>query len=85
MNDYVIRMSADELRPANAFWSLMLYDSASGFFIPNDQNKYNVGQNAGMQLNAEGGIEIHIAAQQPAGVPAENWLPVSRQDEAGRP
>ena len=27
-----------------------------------------------------GGIEIHIAAEQPEGVPAENWLPVNRED-----
>lgn len=82
MNDYVIRMSAGELPPANAFWSLTLYDSENGFFIPNDQRKYSVGENAGMQLKAEGGIDIHVAAQQPEGVPAENWLPVTRQDEA---
>jgi hypothetical protein len=85
MNDYVILMSAEKLRPANACWSLMLYDSASGFSIPNDQNKYTVGENAGTQLNAGGSVEIHIAAQQPEGVPAENWLSVNRQEEAGRP
>jgi hypothetical protein len=33
-----------------------------------------------MKLNADGGIEIHIAAEQPEGVPAENWLPISRED-----
>jgi hypothetical protein len=33
-----------------------------------------------MKLNADGGIEIHIAAEQPAGVPAENWLPINRED-----
>jgi hypothetical protein len=34
-----------------------------------------------MTLDAEGGIEIHVAAKQPDGVPAENWLPINRQDE----
>jgi hypothetical protein len=33
-----------------------------------------------MKLNASGGIEIHIAAEQPAGVPAANWLPITRED-----
>jgi len=33
-----------------------------------------------MKLNASGGIEIHIAAKQPKGVPAENWLPITRED-----
>ena len=46
----------------------------------NDSRKYSVGENAGMKLNAEGGIEIHVAARKPDGVPPENWLPVNRGD-----
>jgi len=80
-NDYVIRMSKDELPPANAFWSLTLYDLQNGFFIPNDRKKYSVGENAGMQLNAEGGIDIYVAEKQPEGTPEENWLPINRKDE----
>jgi hypothetical protein len=34
-----------------------------------------------MKLNMDGGIEIYIAAKQPKGVPAENWLPINREDE----
>jgi hypothetical protein len=80
MNDYVIRMSRDELPPAGAFWSLTLYDLKDGFFIPNDRKKYSVGENAGMKLNEDGGIEIYIAAEKPEGVPEENWLPIERKD-----
>jgi hypothetical protein len=64
-HDYVIRMSKDELPPAQAFWSATLYDLENGFFIPNDRKKYSVGENAGMKLNADGGIEIYVAAEQP--------------------
>jgi hypothetical protein len=81
MNDYVIRMTKDQLPPAKAFWSATLYDYQNGFFIPNDQKKYSVGENAGFKLNKDGGIEIYIAAQKPKGVPEENWLPVNRKDE----
>jgi len=80
-HDYVIRMTKDELPPAGAFWSLTLYDMKNGFFIPNDRKKYSVGENAGMNPNADGGIEIYVAARKPEGVPAENWLPINRQDE----
>ena len=80
MNDYVIRMAPDAMPPATAFWSLTLYDNANGFFMPNDHKKYSVGGNAGMKLDADGGIAIHIAAEQPAGVPEENWLPLVRGD-----
>ncbi|UCE71546.1 MAG: DUF1254 domain-containing protein [Nitrospiraceae bacterium] len=81
MNDYVISMKKDELPPARAFWSLTLYDMQNGFFIPNERKKYSVGENAGMKLNDEGGIDIYVAAGKPEGVPSENWLPINRKDE----
>jgi hypothetical protein len=80
MHDYVIRMTKEELPPAGPFWSLTLYDLDQGFFIPNDRKKYSVGENAGMKLNEDGGIEIYIAAEKPEGVPEENWLPIERRD-----
>lgn len=79
-NDYVIRMAADELPPAKAFWSFTLYDTENGFFMPNDRKKYSVGENGGMKLNEDGGIAIYIAAERPKGVPEENWLPLKRGD-----
>jgi hypothetical protein len=79
-HDYVIRMAADELPPAEAFWSFTHYDTENGFFMPNDRKKYSVGENGGMKLNDDGGIEIYIAAEQPEGVPEENWLPLNRGD-----
>jgi hypothetical protein len=79
-NDYVLKMSKDDLPPATAFWSLTLYDLKNGFFIPNDRKKYSVGENAGFKLDADGGIEIYISAKQPKGVPDENWLPINRKD-----
>jgi len=81
MHDYVIRMSAEELPPAQAFWSITLYDLNNGFFIPNERKKYSVGENGGMKLNDQGGIEIYIAANKPESVPEENWLPIKQQDE----
>ncbi|MDH4245250.1 MAG: DUF1214 domain-containing protein [Nitrospira sp.] len=82
MHDYVIRMAAKDLPPAKTFWSVTLYDLKNGFFIPNERKKYSVGENAGMKLNKDGGIEIYIAADKPEGVPEENWLPIERKDEA---
>ncbi len=81
LNDYAIRMSKEDLPPAQAFWSLTLYDMQNGFFIPNDHKKYSVGENAGMKLNDEGGIEIYVAAEKPEGAPEESWLPINRKDE----
>jgi hypothetical protein len=79
-HDYVIRMAADELPPTEVFWSFTLYDMENGFFMPNDRKKYSVGENGGMKLNEDGGIEIYVAAEKPDGVAAENWLPLKRGD-----
>ena len=80
MHEYEIVMAAEDMPPAKAFWSLTLYDTGNGFFIPNDRFKYSVGENAGFQLDEDGGIRIVIAAEQPAGVPEKNWLPINRED-----
>jgi hypothetical protein len=79
-SDYEIVMTADAMPPARAFWSVTLYDTENGFFIPNDRKKYSVGENAGYKLDKDGGIRIVIAAEQPEGVPEENWLPIERRD-----
>ena len=60
--------------------SATLHDTEQGYFIPNKEKKYSVGENAGMKLDDSGGISIYIAAEQTAGVPKENWLPVNRED-----
>ncbi|MCP4258337.1 MAG: DUF1254 domain-containing protein [Planctomycetes bacterium] len=80
-NDYVIRMSGDEMPPSKAFWSMTLYDSANGFFIPNDRKKYSVGENGGMKLNTDGSIDVYVSSEKPEGIPEENWLPINRKDE----
>jgi hypothetical protein len=81
LHDYVIHMPKAALPPAGAFWSLTLYDSENGFFIPNDRKKYSVGENAGMKLNDDGGIDVYVSAGKPDGIPEENWLPIQRKDE----
>ena len=53
MHDYVIRMDANSLPPANAFWSLTLYDTENGFFIPNDFQKHSIGENVGMKFSKD--------------------------------
>jgi hypothetical protein len=39
-----------------------------------------VGENAGFQLDEGGGIRIVTAAEQPDGMPDDNWLPINRED-----
>jgi hypothetical protein len=79
-HDYIIKMTAAEMPPAKAFWSITLYDTDNGFFIPNEQKKYSVGLNGGMELDEDGGITIAIAAEKPEGIAEDNWLPIERSD-----
>jgi hypothetical protein len=80
MNDYIIPMPKDAIPPALAFWSLTLYDGRDGYFIPNEQKKYSVGENTGMKLAKDGSINIYISEKKPEDVPEENWLPIIRMD-----
>ena len=80
LNDYSLKMSKENLPPAGAFWSFTLYDGIEYLFIPNAENKYSVGENAGMQLDKDGGITIYMSEKLPEGTPKENWLPINRED-----
>lgn len=78
---YIIHMTKEQLPPVKAFWSATLYDAEKGLFIPNEYNKYSVGENGGMKLDDMGGIEIHIAPTKPVDVAKENWLPSGEKDQ----
>jgi hypothetical protein len=64
---------------------LTLYDSQNGFFIPNDEKKYSVGENAGMKLDEEGGIEIYVAAEKPEAVTPTPFLRQIHRQSYSRP
>src|SRR5581483_1016922 len=75
---YVLTFPAGDLPQADRFWSLTAYTPNSIELIPNDSDKYEVASyTPGLQYNADGSLSIYMSQQQPAGVPAANWLPVS--------
>ena len=49
------------------------------FFIPKDQKKYSVGENAEMRSNADGRIEM--GTRTPEGVAEDDGLPITRENE----
>ena len=72
-HDYVIRMSKDEMPPANAFWSLTLYDE-HGFLVESPIGRYTIGDRDELQYNGDGSLEILIQNEAPQrGL--SNWLP----------
>lgn len=70
---YRLRFAPGELPPAQAFWSVTLYD-ADRFLHPNALGRHAIGDRTpGLRLEADGALEIDFSHQPPAD--ARNWLP----------
>lgn len=70
---YRMRFEAASLPPADAFWSVTLYD-ADRFLYPNEIGRHAIGDRTpGLRLEADGSLEIDFAHRRPADV--RNWLP----------
>jgi hypothetical protein len=72
-NDYVLHFDGGELPPAQAFWSLTLYD-AEGFQVANELNRFAIGDRDALAHNADGSLDLEIQHTEPARG-TSNWLP----------
>jgi hypothetical protein len=76
-HEYVIHFDKDQLPPAQAFWSLTMYDP-DFFFVPNPINRYELSQRNQLIANPDGSLDLYLQAGSP-GTPQEaNWLPAPR-------
>lgn len=73
-NKYVIRFEKDKLPPANAFWSLTMYNS-SGFFVANELDRFTLGNRSDLDFNPDGSLEIYFQKDKPSEDKVKNWLP----------
>lgn len=72
--NYVLHLSADQIPPVNAFWSLTAYNEE--FYLPeNSINRFAVGSRDDLVFNEDGSLDIYIQRDVPEGVPKANWLP----------
>lgn len=71
---YALRFAADELPPADAFWSLTMYD-AEGFQVPNPLNRFAIGDRDRLVYREDGSLEILIQHESPGIEWESNWLP----------
>ncbi|MGH6625667.1 MAG: DUF1254 domain-containing protein [Burkholderiaceae bacterium] len=70
---YRLRFAADQMPPAEAFWSVTLYD-ADRFLYRNEFGRHSIGdRTSGLRLAADGSLTISFAHQAPAD--SANWLP----------
>ena len=63
--------------PAEAFWSLTIYDT-DFFFVPNAINRYELGQRNSFITNSDGSVDIYIQAASPGKAKEANWLPAPK-------
>ena len=71
---YVMRFPKGQLPPANAFWSLTMYN-AEYFFVDNPLNRYNLSSRNALKPNADGSTDLYIQKDSPGSDKASNWLP----------
>ena len=79
--DYKYRMTMPADAPAEAFWSLTMYDAKDLYMVENEINRYAVSTNRPQELtyNADGTLTVCIQNQKPTESNC-NWLPAPEDD-----
>ncbi len=76
-NRYVLHFDKGQTPPANAFWSVTMYD-ADYFFVDNPLNRYTVSPRNALKYNPDGSLDIFIQHDSPGAGRESNWLPAPR-------
>jgi hypothetical protein len=76
-NKYVLHFDKGKTPPANAFWSITMYDK-DGFQIPNPINRFAIGDRDKLAFNADGSLDIYVQAESPGPDKESNWLPAPK-------
>ncbi len=71
--NYVLNVPADA--PAEAFWSMTVYDVDTRCIIRNEQKIADRSSRMDIMENQDGSITIYIGPDKPAGDKAKNWIP----------
>ncbi len=74
---YVIHFKKGQMPPAEAFWSLTMYDT-DFFFVPNAINRYDLAQRDKLVTNPDGSVDLYIQAGTPGKDKQANWLPAPK-------
>ncbi len=78
-NPYVLRFAKNEIPPANAFWSVTLYDK-DGFPTTNELNRNAIGDRDALQFSSDGSLDLYIQHDSPGAGKESNWLPAPAGD-----
>ena len=78
-NRYVIHFDKGQTPPANAFWSLTMYNAKS-FFVENPINRYDIAAWMPLNYNEDGSLDIYVQKDSPGNDKEANWLPAAAAD-----
>jgi hypothetical protein len=77
-NKYTLHFDKGSLPPANAFWSVTLYD-VEGFQVPNSLNRFAVSSWMPFKYNADGSLDLYFQNENPGADKETNWLPAPKE------
>jgi hypothetical protein len=77
---YALRFAPDQFPPANAFWSVTMYELPSSLLAANPINRYliNSPMLPTLKKDADGGLTIYIQNESPGKDKEANWLPAPK-------
>ena len=73
-NNYVLHFPAGQTPPANAFWSVTMYDP-DFFLVDNRLNRYALSSWNDLTTNPDGSLDIYVQRTSPGSDKESNWLP----------
>jgi hypothetical protein len=73
---YTLRFEKDRLPPAEAFWSVTMYDGKTQLLVENPINRYLINSSMLPQLtrDADGGLTLYVQHPSPGAAQESNWL-----------
>jgi hypothetical protein len=76
-HDYTLHFDKGALPPADAFWSLTMYDGKNKLLVANPLNRYLINSRMlpDLKLDNEGGLTLYVQNKAPAKDLQSNWLP----------
>jgi len=75
--NYTLHFAKGELPPADAFWSVTLYDN-DGFQVANPLNRFAVSSWMPFKTNADGSLDLYFQNASPGADKEANWLPAPK-------
>jgi len=71
---YTLHFAKGAIPPAQAFWSLSLYDP-QGYFAANPLKRFAIGDRDQLKFNGDGSLDLYIQHDSPGAEKESNWLP----------